>query len=42
MVSYPYVDEALCIGCGICENKCPLNGEAGIIVIREGEERLRV
>jgi NAD-dependent dihydropyrimidine dehydrogenase PreA subunit len=41
MVSYPYVDEALCIGCGICENKCPLNGEAGIIVIREGEERSR-
>lgn len=41
MVSYPYVDETLCIGCGICENKCPLNGEAGIIVIREGEERSR-
>lgn len=42
IVSYPYVDETLCIGCGICENKCPLNGEAGVIVIREGEERLYI
>lgn len=39
IVLYPHVDENLCIGCGICENKCPLNGEAGIVVIREGEER---
>jgi len=38
-INYPYVDESLCIGCGICENKCPLNGEAGVIVVREGEER---
>lgn len=38
-VLYPEVDEELCIGCGICENKCPLSGEAGIIVIREGETR---
>jgi NAD-dependent dihydropyrimidine dehydrogenase PreA subunit len=21
-----------CIGCGICENRCPLNGEAAIRV----------
>ncbi|MFH1251668.1 MAG: 4Fe-4S binding protein [bacterium] len=40
-VNYPYIDESLCIGCGICENKCPLNGEAGVIVVREGEERLQ-
>ncbi len=39
LIAYPYVDTELCIGCGICENKCPLEGEAGIIVTREGEER---
>lgn len=39
IVAYPYVDQNLCIGCGICENKCPLEGEAGIIVTREREER---
>jgi len=40
VVDYPFVIPELCIGCGICENKCPLSGEAGIIVVREGEERL--
>jgi len=39
-VKYPYVEEDLCIGCGICEHKCPLEGNAGIIVTRENEERL--
>ena len=39
LVNYPYVNMELCIGCGICENKCPLDGEAGIVVIREGEGR---
>jgi len=39
LIAYPYVDTELCTGCGICENKCPLEGEAGIIVTREGEER---
>jgi len=40
MVKYPYVDEDLCIGCGICENKCPLKGEAGIYITNEKEDRL--
>jgi len=31
-VLLPVVDEAECIGCGICENKCPLEGEAAIRV----------
>lgn len=28
----PHVLRELCIGCGICENHCPLEGEAGIRV----------
>jgi polyferredoxin len=28
----PYVLREVCIGCGICENHCPLEGEAGIRV----------
>jgi len=28
----PYVDKTLCIGCGQCENVCPLKGEKGIRV----------
>jgi MauM/NapG family ferredoxin protein len=30
----PYVVAELCIGCGICEQHCPLAGEAGIRVYR--------
>ncbi len=35
----PYVVEELCIGCGICENKCPLPGYAAVIVTAAGESR---
>jgi polyferredoxin len=38
-VRQPYVVEHLCIGCGICENRCPINGGAAIIVTSEGESR---
>jgi MauM/NapG family ferredoxin protein len=31
----PYVVADLCIGCGICEQHCPLAGEAGIRVYRQ-------
>ncbi|MDZ7315151.1 MAG: 4Fe-4S binding protein [candidate division KSB1 bacterium] len=31
-VRLPYVVSELCIGCGICEFKCPLKGEPGIRV----------
>jgi polyferredoxin len=31
-VKFPYVVEDTCIGCGICENKCPVVGKPGIFV----------
>ena len=31
-VKLPYVERELCIGCGICEYKCPVNGDAAIRV----------
>jgi translation initiation factor RLI1 len=31
----PYVLENLCIGCGICEQHCPVEGEAAIRVYRQ-------
>lgn len=34
-IKQPYVLESLCIGCGICENKCPLEGEAGVLVVNK-------
>jgi ferredoxin len=35
----PYVDENLCIGCGVCETKCPLIDKAAINVTSRGESR---
>jgi len=35
----PYVDPRLCIGCGICENKCPVEDLAAIRVSSVGETR---
>ncbi|MCU0772147.1 MAG: 4Fe-4S dicluster domain-containing protein [Verrucomicrobia bacterium] len=37
----PYVDPALCIGCGICEHECPVTDEAAIRVTAIGETRSR-
>jgi len=34
VVQQPYVLEDLCIGCGICEYQCPVEGEAAIRVYR--------
>ena len=36
-IKQPYILESLCIGCGICENKCPLEGKAGVLVINNPE-----
>ncbi len=33
-IARPYVVNQRCIGCGICENKCPVEGTAAIVVRR--------
>jgi len=38
----PYVDRDLCIGCGICEYKCPVTSEAAIRVYSLVDEDLPV
>jgi ferredoxin-type protein NapF len=35
----PIVKEEKCTGCGICENKCPVEGEAAIVVNSSGEQK---
>jgi polyferredoxin len=35
----PYVNLQNCIGCGICENKCPVRGKPAIRTIAAGESR---
>lgn len=38
----PIVKEEKCTGCGICENKCPVDGESAIIVYSSGiQKRLK-
>ncbi len=37
----PYVDDELCVGCGICETKCPLADKSAILVTRRGESRAK-
>jgi polyferredoxin len=39
LVKRPYVREDLCVGCGICETKCPIEGKSAIIVTPQGEQR---
>jgi polyferredoxin/formate hydrogenlyase subunit 6/NADH:ubiquinone oxidoreductase subunit I len=38
-VKQPHVDLELCIGCGICETKCPVLGQPAIAVTNLGESR---
>jgi polyferredoxin len=37
----PSVDENICVGCGICESRCPIAGAAAIQVFPIREERRR-
>lgn len=39
IVKRPYVIEKLCIGCGICETKCPVPGNSAIFVTPQHEQR---
>jgi MauM/NapG family ferredoxin protein len=39
-VTVPVVDENKCNGCGYCENKCPVEGDAAVVVEPIGELRL--
>ena len=39
MLQQPHVDLELCIGCGICESKCPVLGRPAIYVSSVGESR---
>lgn len=39
LLKQPRVDPELCIGCGICEEKCPFNDPAAIRVTSGGETR---
>ena len=39
VVKFPYVDEELCIGCGICVTKCPVEGPGGIFLTNAQEQR---
>ncbi|MFH2059592.1 MAG: 4Fe-4S dicluster domain-containing protein [Pseudomonadota bacterium] len=38
-IKQPYVDRALCIGCGICENICPVEGTAAIRVNGKSKQK---
>lgn len=38
-VQLPYMDLKRCVGCGICEYKCPVKGRPAIRVIAAGESR---
>ena len=39
VIKQPRVLEEKCIGCGICETKCPLDGDSAIRMIHQGEDR---
>ena len=38
-LAQPHIDAELCIGCGICTNKCVVQGEPAVVVRSVGETR---
>lgn len=38
-LKFPRLLKKRCVGCGICETKCPIEGSSAIRVINEGESR---
>ncbi len=38
-VKLPFLDPARCIGCGICQNRCPVGAKAAVRVSSVGESR---
>ncbi len=38
-LKFPKVVKKLCIGCGICETKCPVEGRSAVLITNEGESR---
>lgn len=41
LLKRPYVDPKLCVGCGICEYKCPVHDKPAVRVTSVGESRSR-
>ncbi|HON22510.1 MAG TPA: 4Fe-4S binding protein [Syntrophales bacterium] len=39
VLKQPHVDLSVCVGCGVCENKCPVLGRPAIVVTSLGESR---
>jgi formate hydrogenlyase subunit 6/NADH:ubiquinone oxidoreductase subunit I len=41
MLLRPFIDEHICTGCGLCEERCPIDGASAIQIYSIGEERKR-
>jgi polyferredoxin len=41
LLKLPHLDPELCVGCGICENKCPVHDRPAVRVTSIGETRSR-